>query len=662
MKKSVKKILASCILVIFCSVFMSNLLTVHNAYAEETSGSESSTVITTTTTSSKASTITGTTKGYTAPVGGTYCQSTTNVFQTIACKIVTTLDDLRMIIYVIAGFGLIAFAFSAIFGKISWKHLAQIAFGLFLVSMMAPFISYFTGPGGGYAYYKMPYGDYLPYGDFTKDFALVEGKGTSTTASEDCIDANKATTTNMTNSGGLCLDEVVVEGKSPTASSWSLKDLKGTVQSAIKTAQAVHSGIQATKSAVKEVKAQVTLVSGAIKNSGGGVNGLLNIAGTVSNAGAMLGQTGYTLGNNLQYNAATAANSYQDAFLTNEQRAENEKLRASGQQTNSIAAQVTDKQSGIVKKGENYYDAKGNKVVVSLNESGQFVNTTTGEVLGDKVDSSGNVVTASKFTNIVDQAEKGREYGMKGGAALTSASNDSQNMNNMVGGIGGSALGNLAGLVTLGASATGNIVDMNSQVQANETAKKEAQVSKTASASSVLTNTTDKSGNTTIKYSDGTMELRNKDGSSSVSYANGTVVTKTSGGLTTTTAKDGSSKTVNPNGTVSVKNSDGTGVITYKDGTSKKFEADGTYVTVDKTGKVTGSYDATGNAVVATDAVDAALKKAGDESLAKMQAQDAVLTEIKRQNGGTIPLNQETIDKMRAAGFDVSKYEEMLNK
>jgi len=80
------------------------------------------------------------------------------LFMTIACKITTTLYDIRKIVYVIGGFGLIAFTFAAIFNKISFKHLANIGISLFLLSMMTPFIEYFTQDPG----HTLKFHDKLP--------------------------------------------------------------------------------------------------------------------------------------------------------------------------------------------------------------------------------------------------------------------------------------------------------------------------------------------------------------------------------------------------------------------------------------------------------------------------------------------------------------------
>jgi len=68
-----------------------------------------------------------------------------DLFTTIQGKLITTLQDLRQIVYVIAGFGLVMFAVLAVFNKISYKHLGYIMIGLSLLALMFPFIEYFSG-------------------------------------------------------------------------------------------------------------------------------------------------------------------------------------------------------------------------------------------------------------------------------------------------------------------------------------------------------------------------------------------------------------------------------------------------------------------------------------------------------------------------------------
>ena len=82
-----------------------------------------------------------------------------DIFQTLRCMIANTLKDIRNIVYVVGGIGLITFTFAAIFGKISFKHLANICISLFLLSMMSPFVSFFTGSESALA--ELEYGLYL---------------------------------------------------------------------------------------------------------------------------------------------------------------------------------------------------------------------------------------------------------------------------------------------------------------------------------------------------------------------------------------------------------------------------------------------------------------------------------------------------------------------
>lgn len=65
-----------------------------------------------------------------------------SIFTTISSKMWKAVGGLRNIAYVIAGFGMIAFTFGAIFNKISWKHFANIMISLFILSIMTPLIEW----------------------------------------------------------------------------------------------------------------------------------------------------------------------------------------------------------------------------------------------------------------------------------------------------------------------------------------------------------------------------------------------------------------------------------------------------------------------------------------------------------------------------------------
>lgn len=70
------------------------------------------------------------------------------IFTMISCRAACFLKQSKTVVFILAGFGLIGFAFMAIFNKISWKWFSNIAIGLFLVAVMGLFIDYFTTKDG----------------------------------------------------------------------------------------------------------------------------------------------------------------------------------------------------------------------------------------------------------------------------------------------------------------------------------------------------------------------------------------------------------------------------------------------------------------------------------------------------------------------------------
>ena len=89
-----------------------------------------------------------------------------DVLQAVRDKAANFLFRLRPVIFVLAAFGLVGFAWMAIFNKISWKWFANIAMGLFLVANMGLFIDYFATKSGRKGQYaeKLGYGSYLDTG------------------------------------------------------------------------------------------------------------------------------------------------------------------------------------------------------------------------------------------------------------------------------------------------------------------------------------------------------------------------------------------------------------------------------------------------------------------------------------------------------------------
>ena len=65
-----------------------------------------------------------------------------SVFGTARLKLVELFKNAKMIVFVIGGFGLIALAFQAIFGKVKWPWFAALAFGLAVVAAAGAIVNY----------------------------------------------------------------------------------------------------------------------------------------------------------------------------------------------------------------------------------------------------------------------------------------------------------------------------------------------------------------------------------------------------------------------------------------------------------------------------------------------------------------------------------------
>lgn len=72
-----------------------------------------------------------------------------DVLETVRARAVDLMINLKPVIFILAGFGLVGFAWMAIFNQISWKWFSNIAIGLFLVANMGLFVDTFTNLGKG---------------------------------------------------------------------------------------------------------------------------------------------------------------------------------------------------------------------------------------------------------------------------------------------------------------------------------------------------------------------------------------------------------------------------------------------------------------------------------------------------------------------------------
>ena len=84
---------------------------------------------------------------FTATAG--FAQDGDNVFSTIGTRLKNTFQNVRTIIFIVGGFGLIGLGFAAIFGKIKWPWLAALACGLAIVALAGAMVEYVTKDTGG---------------------------------------------------------------------------------------------------------------------------------------------------------------------------------------------------------------------------------------------------------------------------------------------------------------------------------------------------------------------------------------------------------------------------------------------------------------------------------------------------------------------------------
>ena len=217
------------------------------------------------------------------------------IFNYLACKITTVVADVRAIVYILAGFGMIAFAYGAIIGKINFKQLAYIGIGLFILSMTTSFIEYFVFNDGTS---RLRYGDYLKDGNHAQ----------FNTVTADC-----------SSDPSLCPDAKLAglkEAAGVSKGSFSIKDLKGSISSvkdAIKTGVNMY---KTAKNAVETTGKAVQNIGNAIKN-GGDITDVVNtIVSNVNNVAATAKMTA----GQMVSGYSSISGDIQNAGMTNEQR------------------------------------------------------------------------------------------------------------------------------------------------------------------------------------------------------------------------------------------------------------------------------------------------------------------------------------------------------
>ena len=368
------------------------------------------------------------------PVSQQRCaEAKDDIFKYIAFKAMTTLADVRVIVYTLAGFGLIAFAFAAIFNKISWKHLANLCIALFILSMMTPFISYFTQDNGA----QISYGNYLPAG-----FTNISGSDVDAAANCD------------TSKGDVCPDVTV--DTSAKDSKWSWKDLKNTVKSGINAAKTAYDTYKTVKNTVETTVDQAKKIGTAIKNSEGGLTGVLDTLGEVATASNTIFNTVQTGAGAVVANTSSIANDVQNAGKSGAELAfdkENQN-RINELEKKLAAGNLSPEQQEWAKA-----ELEQRKAAVDSNKVTDFANNQGQKAL-DKINSVAK--TGSTVTNIATKASNAAQQGATIGGGIGTATGDT--------------LGAIFGIATAAGEGIGAVED-NKQAKidaANAEAKKQA--------------------------------------------------------------------------------------------------------------------------------------------------------------------------------------------
>ncbi len=99
-----------------------------------------------------------------ATTGDAFAQAVANrgdVFQDVAQKGINLFKAVKGIMFILGGFGLVAIAAAAIFGKISWKIFSYLAVGLMILAAAGAIIDYATDDQDNYLTEGAAFGDTL---------------------------------------------------------------------------------------------------------------------------------------------------------------------------------------------------------------------------------------------------------------------------------------------------------------------------------------------------------------------------------------------------------------------------------------------------------------------------------------------------------------------
>ncbi len=336
-----------------------------------------------------------------------------DVLQTITRRAAYILVGLKPIVYTFAGFGLIAFAYMAIFNKISWKWFGNIAIGLFLVANMGRLIEYAVFPtddDGKINDGKLDsFGDYLqnalndteyvwvdPVTPYTPP-TILEKQGAD--KPDETVEAKEEKPDNPLRK--FC-------GKTDGATGWGnfsncVKDVVSAGKKAVAAAQKVQNTVNTVTNVVNGSMNAVTNIVGAAKSIGkGNLEDSVRALGRIGqNVNSIVGITGGAVGQ-IMNNATGIRNDMQDVTKSTDEQRELQARRDRGEATNKFNAkymgQVLD-ENGEVERLWGGMDKDGNVIAGDIASNRGY---------GIMRDHNGNIITKKN-----DKGEDEVVYGFK---------------------------------------------------------------------------------------------------------------------------------------------------------------------------------------------------------------------------------------------------------
>lgn len=318
-----------------------------------------------------------------------------DIFDQITCKVLGFLSDLRVLAYVISGFGMIVFTYGAIFNKINWKHFSYIAIGLFLLSVMGSFIQYFSGDNT--AATVLGYGNHM-----SGSYSQISGSsgGGSAVSGGDIPNVNVGnnSTADIIGGGNIGGEGGASNTTAGSGKGFSLKDVASSVSSGLDVVRDVYNAATTAKEGVDNIKNVIADVTNAVKNNETDLGGLIDTATSI--AGAI--NSGTFEARNDIYNivnkAESAANNAQDVFSTAEEKAENEKLREDGTATNKVAEWLQGKGANAKETASDVHETASNTAgsvgnVANTTHEGQMIG---GDTLGGIMGTAQGVIEITK--------------------------------------------------------------------------------------------------------------------------------------------------------------------------------------------------------------------------------------------------------------------------